>query len=416
MAALLGMSRLMLAAIPDLLLDGWAALLLLVAAVLVFVQYRRVSLTEAELLGVAKHTPWHQTQQAFLVGTLAGILGSALLSLAGVGLVEVPGSASALLYLWPVSILLGAINPRLICFAYAATVVSLSSLLFNWPQVDIPSVVGLVAVLHLMEALLIWLNGSACPTPMSITGRHGETVPGFMLQRFWPVPLVLPLFAVSTGAPVEMPSWWPLLEPQGTDAFGWGLVPIVVTMGYSDLAVSAPPVERARQASRTLLAYSLVLLGLAVGAAYWPWLEWVAALCSGLGHELMVVWSGRVQLLGTPYLQRPAKGVGVLDVLPGSLAEAGGLGSGAVIVSVDDMEVHTRKELHEALLAAPAYVRIMFRSGRQLEQCRLPRPDGGIYGFGAILLPEPGDRAVARLRRPEFFRWSRLEKESHPRS
>lgn len=181
-------------------------------------------------------------------------------------------------------------------------------------------------------------------------------------------------------------------------------------MGYSDLAITAPPEERAQRSSLVLLAYAGILLLLAIGAAYYRPLLWVAALFSALGHEAMAVWSGRVQLLGIPFLKRPERGVYLLDVMPGSPVAAGGLESGSVIVTVEDAEVHTREQLHEALLAAPAYVRIMFRNGRQLEYCKVARPPDGLFGFGAILLPEPGELPLARLRRPSFFRRSQLER------
>ncbi len=415
MAPILELTRLILAALPQLVFSGWAALLLIVAVALVFLQYRRVSQKETELLGVAKHTPLEQTLTSLIVGAVGGLVGSAVLTWAGVGLVETPGTPPALLYLWPVSILLSLVNPRFICFAYSGTLLSLSYLLVGWPRIDIPSVMGLVAVLHMVEALLIRFSGDTCATPMSVSGQRQEAVPGFTLQRFWPVPLVMPVFSAAAAAPVDMPAWWPLLRPDpafmaGVAGLGWQLLPVVVTMGYSDLAITAPPGVRTRQSARVLLLYSLVLMALAVGAGHWRPLMWVAAVFSGLGHEAMAVWSGRVQLTGVPYLQRPSRGVGVLDVLPGSPAAAAGLRSGSVILAVEEYEVHSRDQLHEALLASPAYARIVYRSDRFVENARVPRPEGGLLGLGVILLPEPGDAANARVRRPSFFRWAGLEK------
>lgn len=415
MASLLEMVRLVLLTFPQVLVSLWALLLLMLALLLVFRQYRRIAAMEQELFGVALHPPGEQTRQSLLVGLFGGIVGSLILSLAGVGLVDVTGAASALLYLWPTAILLGAINPRFLCFAYGGSLLSLSHLIFGWPRIDVPSVMGLVAVLHMVEALMIRASGASCATPMSVAGRRPEPVPGFMLQRFWPVPLVLPLFSDAAGLPLQMPQWWPLLRPDallmGDAAFyGWSLLPAVVTMGYSDLAITAPPAVRARYSGRVLLAYSGILLVLAVLGAHFRPVLWLAALFSALGHEIMAVWSGRVQLLGIPFLQRPARGVALLDILPGSVAAAGGLRSGSVVLTVEDAEVHSREELHAALLGAPSYVRVMFRNGRQLEHCRVPRPPEGLFGFGAILLPEPGELPLARLRRPSFFRLSRLEK------
>jgi len=413
--ALLGMIRLVLASQPQWVTSGWALALLLVALILVFIQYRRVSSSETELYGIPKHSPIAETLFSLLVGVIGGVAGSLVLSLAGIGLVELPGTASALLFLWPVSVVLGAINPRFICFAYSATLISVVSLATGWPRVDVPSLVGLVGVIHMVEALLIWLSGASCATPMSINGQREEAVPGFRLQRYWPVPLIIPLFSISGTPPVAMPDWWPLLQPDpglltAGASFAWQLVPIVVTMGYSDLAIAAPPHSRVRQSARNLLIYAGVLLVLAVLATHFRPVVWVAALFCALGHEAMAVLSGRMQMLGVPYLRRPVRGVGVLDVLPGSPAALGGIKTGAVIATVDDLEVHSREDLHEALMSAQSFVRIMYRNGRQLEHCRMPRPPEGLLGLGVILLPEPGDEAMTKLGRPAFFRYSGLER------
>ncbi|HYF79899.1 MAG TPA: PDZ domain-containing protein [Symbiobacteriaceae bacterium] len=414
MASLLGIMRNLLATLPKVILNGWALTLLLIAVLLVYMQYRRVEAKEAELYGIAKHSPLEQTFYSLIVGVFGGALGSLVLSLTGVGLVNVPGAASALLYLWPVSVVLGALNPRHFCFAYSGALVSLVYLIFGWPRVDVASLMGLVAVLHMVEALLIWLSGATCNTPISISGQMGEAVPGFMMQRFWPVPLVLPFFTAAGPSPVDMPLWWPILRPDAllntAMQFGWQFMPFVVTLGYGDLAITAPPDVRARKSSGLMFGYSFVLLALAIGAGFWRPLVWLAVLFSAFGHEAMAVWAGRVQLIGESYLKRPAKGVAVQDVLPGSPALAAGLGAGSVILAIDDYEVHNREQLHNALMAAPSFVRMMYRNGRQLEQCRLPRPPEGLLGLGVILLPEAGDLPLAKLRRPVLFQRTRLER------
>jgi hypothetical protein len=414
LASLLGIMGNLLETLPKVILNGWALTLLLVAVVLVYMQYRRVEAKEAELYGVAKHSPLEQTFYSLIVGVFGGALGSVILTLTGVGLVNVPGAASALLYLWPVSVVLGALNPRFFCFAYSGALVSLVYLIFGWPRVDVASLMALVAVLHMVESLLIWLSGATCATPISISGSMGEAVPGFMMQRFWPVPLVLPIFSAAVPVPVDMPVWWPMMRPDAllntAAQVGWEFIPFVVTLGYGDLAITAPPDTRARQSSGLMFAFSFVLLGLAMAAGYWRPLVWLAVLFSAFGHEFMAVWSGRVQLVGESYLKRPAKGVAVQDVLPGSPALAAGLGPGSVILAIDDYEVHNREQLHDALMSAPSFVRMMYRNGRQLEQCRLPRPPEGLLGLGVILLPQAGDMPLAKLRRPLLFRRTRLER------
>jgi len=191
---------------------------------------------------------------------------------------------------------------------------------------------------------------------------------------------------------------------------GWQLMPVVVTMGYSDLAITAPPDQRSRASARLLLIYSGVLFGLAIVTGHYRPLLWIAALFSGFGHEAMAVWSGRVQLLGKPYFERPTTGVGVLDIIPKSLAAIAGLRSGHVIVTVEDYQVDSRYQLHEALMAAPGFVRLMIRDGDGTVHVRVRRPPDGLLGLGVILLPEPGDQAEVKVRRRGILRWAGLEK------
>lgn len=411
MAAFTLLLRLIFARLALFLLD-WSALLLLALVVaLVFTQYRRIANLEVELYGMAKNRPLRHLADSFIYGVLGGLAISVLASWTGIVLVEVPGTVPLFVWLWPAALILSFLHPRLICLAYAASLLSLSYLLFDYPRVDIPGLVGLVAVLHLVEAFLIWISGDACATPLIFAGRSGEPVGGFQLQRFWPVALVLPM----GGGPADfqvaaMPAWWPVIHPDPAlvpelGALGVGLFPLVVAMGYGDLAITAPPGQRTRQSARGLVIYSVVLFALAALAGHYRIFLWAAACFSAAGHEILAVGGARTQLRGRPFFARPRRGVGILDVLPGSLAAAAGLVPGSAVVEVYDYKVNTRDELHRALLEAPAKFCLTYRNGWQLESARLPRPEDGLFGFGAILVPEADDSPTVRQRVSRLGRW-----------
>lgn len=415
MATFLTLSRWVFAALASMVFRPDTGLIVLVVLGLVYTQYRRVAATEVELYGLAKNAPLSQAWEAVMHGVLGGVLGSFMAVWGGISLVIPPDAPSPVLYLWPVALVLSLVHPRLICFAYATTLIGLGHLLTGWPRVDVPSLVGLVGVLHLVEAFLIRMGGAACATPVVFGNGQQEPVPGFQLQRYWPVPLVFPFLIAASGAAsgsaLAMPDWWPLVRPDtllfpgGLDQAAYFLVPVVVVMGYGDLAVTAPPAERARRAAGQLLRYSLLLLALAVLSRFWRPLLWVAVLYSAVGHEWLIQRSVRSQLGGVPFLQRPRRGVGVLDVLPGSFAAAAGLRSGSVVLEVSGREVFSRSDLHEALVEAPSYLRLVYKNGWQLESSRIARPEGGLMSFGAILLPEPGDPALVAVGGSLLGRW-----------
>lgn len=410
LAILLELLQRVFASVGAFLVHPEGLVLLAVTTALVTLQYRRVAALEQELYGLPRNRPWPLAADALVNGVVAGIGVSILAAVLGIGLVQPPGEPMMLSLLWLLALGLSLIHPRLICFAYGTSLLSLSYLLLGWPRVDVPGLTGLVAVMHLAEALLIALSGDRCATPLTF-GRPGQKpVPGFQLQRFWPVLLVLPVglpLPESLAGPdtVELWPWWPLVRPDPAlvEPGFYVLLPVVAIMGYGDLAIANSPREQATRSALWLAAYSLTLLGLSVAASHLPFARWLAAVFSAAGHEA-VLWLGiRTQLRGRPWLRRTPRGVVVLDALPGTPAAQAGLRPGSVILEVSGQPVSSREELHTAIQEAPAYMEIVFKHDQQLQSRRVPRPEGGLLGFGVILVPEPGDRPMAVIG-PDLWR------------
>lgn len=404
MGPLFDLTRLLFARLGMFVFHPLAAGLLLAVLWLVWLQYRRIAAMEAQLFGAIKNAPLRQLGDSLVHGVLAGTTVSLVGLWAGVVIVQPEGATPVWLLLWPVALVLSLLHPRFLCFSYATTVVGVASLLFGWPRADIPSLVALVGLLHLAEALLIWTGGAGAATPVTVRTRAGDVVGAFQLQRYWPVPLVLPVALLMSAAPpgaspLDMPGWWPLVKPDPSLAnpaatLALDLVPIVVAMGYGDLAVTALPGERVRRSAGWLALYSLVLLVLAGLASRSRLLLWAATLFSALGHEYLALGMARRELQGTPRFTRPWRGVGVLDVLPGSPAALAGLRTGDVILQVSGRPVNSREDLEQAIAESPAWFWLTFRQGREVETRRVPRPPSGLAGLGVIPVPEAGDQPL----------------------
>ena len=376
MGAVLNVGWQVFAALPGMLLDRWSVLALLLVLFAVYLQYHRLARSEYALYGAVKNDAWWQTGFSLIYGTIGGVLASLILAMTGIAVVAAP--VSPLPFLWPLSLALSLLRPRYLGPAYAACLLSLAALITGWPRIDVASLGALVAVLHLTEGLTVALSAPSCASPVTVWGRDGQAAPGFVLRRFWPVPLVVPVVAA------------PAL-PGAALLF----VPLVVGMGYSGLAVSSSTAQRARRSGSLLVLYGLVLLGLALLAVRWQPALWLVATFCGAGHEALALWGGRDEVTGLPFLRRPGRGVGVLDVLPGSVADAAGLVSGSVILTVGGVDVRSRADVQRALTGSPSYLEIVYRNGRDLRNCRLPRPQ--VAGeLGVIWLPEPGDAAQLR--------------------
>lgn len=375
--------------------------------VLVAMQYRRVAGLRQTFFGARTGGVLRETLVATGYGIIGGIIGGYLIVLVGLTL-----TGTGLWYLLPLAFLLMLINPRFLCFAYGGGLLSLTALLFHFPPINVPQVIALVAALHFVESILIFLSGHMGAVPAFFRLPAGRVVGGFTLQKFWPIPIVA-LTVVGTMVPgvegVRMPDWWPLIRPGVAghpESLVFTLVPIVAGLGYADLAITRTPAEKSRSAAFYLAGYSLTLFALAVAADRLPYMAWVAAIFSPLGHELTIYLGKRMELTGRPLYTPREEGVMVLDVLPRSPAWDAGVRSGDVIYEVNGIRVFDRATL-QSLLAIPGTKEIGYvRRRREFVREVITPPPDGVYGL--ITVPEGGEDVFLELGAPGIFgRWKK---------
>ncbi|MDN5347756.1 MAG: hypothetical protein PWP65_1320 [Clostridia bacterium] len=373
-------------------------------------QYRRIAALKKDLFGIAVEPTWQHTLQATLHGIIGGLVGSFLMVVVGVSL-----SGAGIGYLWVLAALLMLISPRFLCFSYAGGIISLVSLIFGRPDIDVPQLMGLVAVLHMVEAVLIWGSGHLGAAPVYTRHGSGRVVGAFNLQKFWPIPIVvLTLITLPPGLPpdvaVAMPDWWPLIRPQGIaepDEALFVMLPVLAALGYGDLALTCRPQAKSRRSALTLALYSLILLGLSVLASYFPHLAFLPALFGPLGHEYTIKLGREAEMRGRPFYVPPPEGVRILDVVRGTPAARMGLNSGDIILRINGWPVNSRPELASALEG----LGLLEIEGRQAGDGAFIQLKGykkATEPFGVIPVPDEGDEPQVELRTEGWLvRWWR---------
>lgn len=371
---------------------------------LVAVQHYRLARHQGRLLGAPTEPPWLPILAAAALGLAGGGVGSALLILLGVSFTNM-----GLTYLWPLAILLMLVSPHLLCFSYAGGLLSLSSLFFGFPRLEVPQLMALVGALHLVESLLILASGHLGAVPVYLRLPDGRVAGAFNLQRFWPIPLVGGALVTVPYLPpgaLPMPDWWPLIRPAGLADLSravYVILPVVAALGYGDVALASLPRRKSRRSALVLLGYSLVVLALAVGASHYYPLAYLAAAFAPLGHELTIYLGRRAELRGRPIFLSPPDGVMVLATAWGSPARRGGLPSGSVLRAVNGRPVASRAELVAALEEAGPVLEVEFTApAGEWRRTTLKRRPG--QPLGLILAPEPGDLPTAELRATSLFR------------
>lgn len=365
----------------------------------IYRQYQKIHLYEQRLFGLNRINPLVETSTAVIYGLMGGVLATVMFVGLGVSL-----SDSGVAYLWITALVLMLVHQRFLCFSYAGGLVGLSALIFGFPKVSIPSLMALVAILHLAEAFLIAVNGYHGASPIYFK-QDDEVVGAFSLQKFWPVPFValLGLMILETGVDLDvvaMPDWWPLFAsslevPEGQTMI-YMLFPVMAALGYTDLAVAELPQKKARQSALHLSIFSLILLGLAFLAERQPSLAIFAVLFSPLGHELVIYLGQKTEKSRAPVFQSDS-GVMVLAVHPNSPADKMGLGPGDVIRKVNGYPVVNLPGLVEEL--SPWLVDPVFEVENSLRSPhnRTISFKGKVPPLGIIPAPHPKQRFFMRF-------------------
>jgi hypothetical protein len=372
----------------------------LVIVLLVWFQYQKIQKQKEVLFNIKGEPVWRHTLTAVGSGLVGGLAGSILMVVLGISITDI-----GIAWIWPLAILLMLVSPRFICFSYAGGLVSLSYLIFGYPKVDVPQIMALVALLHIVEAILILVSGHVGAIPVYTRNKKGQVIGAFNLQKFWPIPIVALATMMlpgsdAAGIAVNMPDWWPLIKPAGKDIMEnltYFIVPVVAALGYGDIAATSRPREKSRVSSRNLFVFSIILLGLAILASGIKETAFLAALFSPLGHE-MVIWLGqRGELNGKPFYVQPERGVMVLDVLNNSPASELGLKTGDIIYHMNGLEVNSKYDFSHALDTSWGVLEvewIQYQTKKYFRQTiRKPLHDH----FGTILAPGPEDQPMVEF-------------------
>lgn len=335
---------------------------------LIILQHRRQIVLERKLFHARLHYLLGEIWRFLLWGLAAGLFASVIMLVLGPVV-----SQEAVLLLWGVSLVLVLFRIRFLCIAYSAGVLGvLKGLLDMLPQlheqtsihwlvgaldgVNVPALLALAGILHLVEAMLIRVQGTRAASPLFFAGKRGRIVGGYYIQGFWPVPLFL-LVPASMSTGFELP--WPALFA-GNGAAAWSLAAFPVMLGFTERTITMLPKQKTSLTARRLSVYALSVIILALAAYYVPLLLVPAALITIGLHELLIHLSDLQESNSSPLFVHPSQGQGlkILSVLPGSPAAELGILPGEVLYKVNGMEIHNKDELHQAMRLNSAFCKM----------------------------------------------------------
>lgn len=370
-----------------------------IAVLIIVLQYMRQIRVERQLFAVKLHHWPGLVFRAMLAGLAIGAAVSAAGAFIGAAL-----TAESVLWLWTVAALLMLVRIRYLCFAYSAGVIAMLQWALGWTPVsdrtdwlgslasslaaiDAAGLLMLVALLHLAEAVLVRLQGDRLATPLFLEGKRGKLIGGYMLQGFWPVPLLMLVPAAGGGSSTAALPWTSLFGADWSQ--GWTVVALPMIVGFTEMTRSMLPKEKAKYAARGLVLYSLCLAAAAVLAWRQPALLPIAALASFVLHEA-IIWRSRAkEEARSPMYVHDARGLRILGIVPGTPAAAMGLMAGEVLHKVNGLSVKTKEELYEALVQNSAFCKLeVLNHDGELKFAQRARFEGEHHQLGVILAPD----------------------------
>ncbi|HEY8362980.1 MAG TPA: PDZ domain-containing protein [Tissierellaceae bacterium] len=280
---------------------------------IIYFQYYQIRKLEKRYLGFNR-SPLLKAA----ISTFYGILGGIITTVAFIYL-EVVAIPMDYLYILFVVIIMSFFDQRFMCFSYGGAIVSLSNLILGFPEIKIPSVMSVVAVLHIVESLLILVDGWRHKIPMYFVREH-MTVGGFQMSRFWPVPFVI---FVGDG----------LIYP----------VTLMAVLSYGDYSISTYPRKKALETSLLLFIYSIVLLYISKTVENLL----LAPIFALVGHEFIIYFNKKKEEIREPIFIPLNKGVRVIEVIPGTIAHKVGLKIGDIVLKINGVEINSERDLRD---------------------------------------------------------------------
>ncbi|KRE97917.1 serine protease [Paenibacillus sp. Soil766] len=337
-----------------------------IGIIFIVLHYRKQIQLERKLFHTRLHSLLNETWRVVLWGWLGGLGASIVLLFVGVNI-----QLNVVIMLWIITVVLMIFRIRFLCLAYAVGILGIAQVIFSWfpnaeqlsesytildtiASADIPSLLVIVGVLHLLEGVLVSFQGARMATPLFLEGKRGQMIGAQQLQGFWPVPLFL-LVPMAGGSELGLP--WQTLFASNLSA-GWTMLAFPAMIGFTELTISKLPKKQARFSAKLLYLYGLVLLGAAVAAYYWTPLVLLAAILSIALHEGLLLYNQWVEAKQTPFYIHSERGLMVLSVVPNSPAQELGIGIGEIIHKVNGHKIKTKTDLHAAMGLNSAFCRL----------------------------------------------------------
>lgn len=340
-------------------------------------QYNRLYKLEKKILGVNKINFANNLLSSSIFGLLGGFIATILILILGITI-----EVNIFKYIIMLSLLLMLIDIRFICFSYSGSILSLISLIFGVLEFDISNIFAIIAVLHIVESLLIFIDGDSFKIPI-ILNINGKETGSFSINRLWPLPFAV--LILSNNGFVGL-KWWNILNSNNSIYLLYIVAGVIGALGYGDIAISNYPEVKIKKSAKRLFIYSFILLLLSVISVKSEIIKIITIIFSPVGHELVIYLGKKEEYKGTPKFNGSNYGIKVLDVLPNSIGDRLGLKPGDTILYLNDKYIDNKIDILNIFTFKPREIKIKYidRNNNLIENKIIN--DENINGLGILVI------------------------------
>ncbi len=349
------------------------AFVLIMMGIVFYIKNRKTATLEKLIMGENSTSPFELTISQIVMGIFGGVLASMIFTYLGV----VFHMNSNIYIVFMISILLMFFNPRFLCLSYSGAVLGVTSILLNIAskflnnpslnllKVDITSLLLLIGVMHVVEGILVILDGKRGAIPV-FGGRDRKIVGGFAFKRQWILPVAILMMMEATsgtfisGEAVATPQWWPIVNHGANKALFEtmiiGALPLFAGVGYSSVTFTKSKTAKTLFSGALIIGFGIFVSALSIFSNYGFVVQLLLLIITPLAHEAMIAFEKYTERNDEPMYSSNEEGIRILEVAPKSLASTMGLKSGDLILEINDNKITTDEMMFSFLETIPNYI------------------------------------------------------------
>lgn len=251
-------------------------------------------------------------------------------------------------------------------------------------EVNETGLVILLGIFLIVEAQLLSRTNRRNTFPMLVKGNRGAWIGQHVIQKA----TIIPFFTlIPTGYIPILEPYWPYLT-LGGETYGLLLFPFVI--GYKHHVRGSLTTTASTNLASSIFMLAVIVILLAVGSIFLPWLSLIAVLLAILGREF-IVYKFRLQdNARKPFYHRSEKGLKILGIIPESPADRLDILVGETILKVNSKPVLSEQQFYENLQDTGAFFKIEILDDRgEIRFVQSALYDGDHHELGLIFPSKP---------------------------